>query len=351
MPDKKQRLSPAPSWMDRYFDWVEKLPIPPLAFYFVLYLFVVGLHHVLLWSAGALPWGEFSQGILFTVYMWAFLQMAAFHYFRDLADQAILRFKPALKVNLKEFEDIRFSFVHLDARKTLFATVFVSLFTVLSVYVFPTILTPLFFATLAARLLAWVVLFFGSPFAFAFFYFVFRSLVWVNRIFDKVKHINLFNLGPLYFLSQFTSRVGMLFLLYLVLNFLTTNAWGSEQSGEAITLFYLVANTLIALLAFLVPLWEIHLRLGAEKERVSEENNQRLDAAFWQLQRRMDKGKLDDIAQFRNGISALMDFRTEIRKISTWPWDTGTLRTFLTALLVPMTVWIVQQVLLRTVVK
>src|SRR3972149_2516503 len=104
MPDKKQRLSPAPSWMDRYFDWVEKLPIPPLSFYFVLYLFVVGLHHVLLWSAGALPWGEFSQGILFTVYMWEFLQMAAFHYFRDLADRAILRFKPALKVNLKEFE-------------------------------------------------------------------------------------------------------------------------------------------------------------------------------------------------------------------------------------------------------
>jgi hypothetical protein len=65
----------------------------------------------------------------------------------------------------------------------------------------------------------------------------------------------------------------------------------------------------------------------------------------------MDKGKLADIAQFRNGISALMDFRSEIKKIPTWPWDTGTLRTFLTALAVPMIVWVVQQVLLRTVVK
>jgi hypothetical protein len=191
----------------------------------------------------------------------------------------------------------------------------------------------------------------GSPFAFGFFYFVFRCLFWINRLYQRVKRINLFNLESLYAFSNFTSKAGILFILYLVLNYLTSDAWGSQQSGEAITLFYFFFNGLIAILSFVLPLWGMHVRLVTEKERVSDENNRRLENAFWELQKRMDKGKLADIAQFRNGISALMDFRSEIKKIPTWPWDTGTLRTFLTALAVPMIVWVVQQVLLRTVVK
>jgi Xaa-Pro aminopeptidase len=41
----------------------------------------------------------------------------------------------------------------------------------------------------------------------------------------------------------------------------------------------------------------------------------------------------------------------EIKKLPTWPWETGTLRNFITALLIPLTAWGIQQVLLRTVVR
>ncbi len=339
------------SWIDRFFDWVVRLPFPSVLFYVLLYLLLVSIHHVTLWIGGALPVWQFSQSILLTIDFWLVLQMAAFHYFQNEAEGALLKFRPALGLNQKEFEKIRFSFVNLSARPTFLVSLMVAIPLGLLVFISPyEIVSSLFGATPMTSAVT-VLLLLGSPFAFGFFYFVFRSLFMINHLYQRVKRINVFNLESLYSLSSFTSKVGMLFILYLVLNYLTSDAWGSQQSGEAITAFYFVFNGAIAILAFIVPLWGMHVRLQSEKERVSDENNRRLDDAFWDLQKRMDRGKIADIAQLRTGISALMDFRSEIKKIPTWPWDPGTLRTFLTALLVPMSIWIIQQVLLRTVVK
>jgi len=196
-----------------------------------------------------------------------------------------------------------------------------------------------------------ILLFLGSPFAFGFFYFVFRSLVGINRLYRKVKHINLFNLGPLYVLSRFTSRVGMLFILYLVVNSLTTGAWGSQESGEAIAGFYLVFNGLIAILVFVLPLWGIHIRLAMAKEVASTENNQMIQEHFSAIQKNVKQGKIDKVTSLRAGNAALLEYRAELSKISTWPWDTATLRTFITALAVPMIVWGVQQFLQLTLIK
>lgn len=343
---------PTGSWIDRFLDWLGTRRIPALLTVSLFYAATVFVHHALLWKDGILNVGEFSPALLLSVYMWGFLQMAALFYIRKAANESLTQFRPALAISNAEFEKLRHSFVNFSPKGAIIGSILAGLFTLMLAFGgFFQVLSPLFNATLLTTIWAALTIMFFIPFAFGFFYFVFRSLVQVNRIFDKVTRINLFNLEPLYGLARFTSRVGMVFLLYLVLNFATSGAWGSEASGEAITVFYLFLNSGIAILAFLLPLWEIHLRLAAEKQRVSEENNSRLDTAFWELQKRIDKGKLSDIMQFRTSISALMDFRNEIKKIATWPWDPGTLRTFLTALAVPMTVWVVQQVLLRTVVK
>ncbi|MEX2160430.1 MAG: hypothetical protein WD751_00805 [Anaerolineales bacterium] len=338
------------SWIDRYFSWVERLPIPFFLVYLLGYLLFVLAYHLILWTGGLLPWDEFSQGILFTIVFWVFLQMAAFHYFKNQAEAALLRFRPALDVNDKEFERLRFSFVNFSARPTLIGSL-VSIAIALLLSIGPvTIVSSLYTATPLASALTFLLLF-GTPFAFGFFFFVFRSLVGINRLYRQVKRINLFNLGPLYVLSRFTSRVGMLFILYLVLNFLTTSAWGSPETGEAVAGFYYVFNGLIAILAFILPLWGIHLRLAMAKEAASTENNQMIQEHFAAIQKNVKQGKIETIASLRAGNTALLEYRQELNKISTWPWDTATLRTFVTALAVPMTVWIVQQVLLRTVVK
>ena len=351
MPKRRTNSMPYKgSWIDRFFILVERLPLPPTFVYLLGYFACVMAYHIILWTSGALPMGEFSQGILFTIVFWIFLQMAAFHYFQNQAEAALTLFRPALDVNDREFEKLRFSFVNFSAGRALIGAL-VSIALALGMFFGAfEILSPMFKATPLASALTILILF-GAPFAFGFFYFVFRSLVGINRLYRKVKHINLFNLRPLYVLSRFTSRVGMLFILYLVVNSLTTGAWGSQESGEAIASFYVVYNGVIAVLAFVLPLWGIHVRLAMAKEAAATENNQMIQEHFSAIQKNVKQGKLDKVASLRAGNAALLEYRQELSKISTWPWDTATLRTFITALLVPMTVWIVQQVLTRTIVR
>ena len=338
------------SWIDRFFIQVERLPLPPTIVYVLGYLVFVTAHHIILWTSGALTMYEPSQGILFTITFWMFLQMAAFHYFQNQAEAALGLFRPALDMSEKEFEKLRFSFVNFSAGPAMIGgllSIAIALGMLFSPY---EIVSPLFTSTPLASALTFLLLL-GSPFAFGFFYFVFRSLVGINRLYRKVKHINLFNLGPLYVLSRFTSRVGMLFILYLVVNSLTTGAWGSQEAGDAIASFYLVYNGLIAILAFVLPLWGIHIRLAMAKEAASTENNQMIQEHFSAIQKNVKQGRIDKLASLRAANAALLEYRQELSKISTWPWDTATLRTFVTTLAVPMTVWIVQQVLTRTIVR
>lgn len=339
MATKKTSVNPYKlSWIDRYFKWVERLPLSPYLSYLLLYLLFASAHHIILWTSGALPIGEFSQGILFTIEFWMFLQMAAFHYFKNQAEAGLVLFRPALGMSEREFEKLRFSFVNFSARPALIGAL-VSIGIALALFFSPIqLVSSMFKATPLASVLT-ILLFLGSPFAFGFFYFVFRSLVGINRLYTKVKHINLFNLGPLYVLSRFTSRVGILFILYLVVNSLTIGAWGSQQTGEAIASFYLVFNGLIAILAFVLPLWGIHVRLAAAKEAAATENNQLIQEHFAAIQKNVKQGKVDKVASLRASNSALLEYRQELKRISTWPWDTATLRTFITALLVPMTIW------------
>ena len=101
----------------------------------------------------------------------------------------------------------------------------------------------------------------------------------------------------------------------------------------------------------MLPLLGMHARLVDAKARAVEANNDLIEAGFDKMQGLVKAGKHDAVPRLRASNSALLEYRQELAKISTWPWDPGTLRTFITALLVPMTVWIVQQVLLRTVVR
>ena len=60
-------------------------------------------------------------------------------------------------------------------------------------------------------------------------------------------------------------------------------------------------------------------------------------------------GDTDAIARSRLTVGALAEYQTALSKVSTWPWDPGTVRGFGTALLIPIAVWGLQQALLRAV--
>jgi hypothetical protein len=111
-------------------------------------------------------------------------------------------------------------------------------------------------------------------------------------------------------------------------------------------LFFASLNLAIAIVAFVFPLLGFHERLKSEKEKAKAENNTRLELAQKRLHRLVDRnGK--GIVETKTAISGLLELRHELDRISTWPWNTATLTTFISALILPVVIWLIQQFLFR----
>ncbi len=342
----KARKSPVYkiSWMDRFFNWVDGLPIPFLPFYFLVYLGIVLFQHVLLWLDGSLAAAEFAP-IIFIQNIWSIFIVAAWHYLRNAGSLALTKFRPALEMGEAEFNTLKTRFTNLPARTGWIITALALLVYLIAVPSSKEFVGPLFFSRTTIYL-TFLVLLFAFPMNSAFFVVVIRSLFAISSVYDRVKRINLYSLNPLYALSAFTSRVGMIFIAFVLINLATSSLY-----GEGFTLFYLILFGLCAVLVFVLPLLGIHQRLAEKKEELLTEAGEQVHAAFNRLSKERATGKLKEIGNTRQLVDATIREREYIQAVPTWPWNAGTLRTFITALLVPMSVWIVQQVLLRTVVK
>ncbi|MCW5873495.1 MAG: hypothetical protein KIS88_02490 [Anaerolineales bacterium] len=333
------------SWIDRFFDWVERLPIPYWLFYVIVYLAVGLVQHALLWLDGTLPTGTWLPAA-WSQDVWFVFIPSAWHYLRRAGSHALQRFRPALQVSDKEFDALRQRFTRLSARSGRLLLLAALL------------LTPLVGPAALTYAGDWAISpynrFFTVPFVIAvfplllgFFFMVVRSLVWIGKFYRLVTQINLFNLTTLYAFSSLTMRIGTIFVIFLLLNILGASLYPGTQN-QVTTLFYSFLHGSLAIMVFLLPLLGIHARLVAAKEEATARNNHLINKGFAELQRKVERGSIEQINRLRTANSALLEYRQELNKISTWPWDAATLRTFITALLVPMTTWAVQQLLLST---
>ena len=335
-------LVPYPaSWQNRFFDAVGRLPIPKLLVYILIFLGFILFDHLVPWLEGKLPWGEFDGGQL-GFHIWLLIGFFTFDYFLSYSRIALTKFRPAMNIDEKEYEQLSYRFITLSARTGW-------LLTLLSVF-FAIVLVSTAGFLPAYMQSGWssIAVYFSGTVQGSFFLgnavFLYGAMRMIRRLYDRVESINLFHLEPIYAFSGFTVRVGMFFVLTSALGYFTnTIGW--------FLAFTVSLWTSLAIASFIWPLGGMHAKLQEEKERMNDENDQRLHTAYQELHQRMDQKNTAGMGDFRSGLSALIDLRQEIKKISTWPWDSATLRTFITALFVPLAVWLIQQFLLNTVAK
>ncbi len=109
-------------------------------------------------------------------------------------------------------------------------------------------------------------------------------------------------------------------------------------------------SLVVAVAAFVWPLWGIHNRMAGEKGRLQTEANTRLEGAIAELHRRIDAVQLSGMGDLNRAMSSLVIERDAIAKIPVWPWTPGTLRGFLSALLIPLALFVIQRVLDRAAI-
>ncbi len=75
----------------------------------------------------------------------------------------------------------------------------------------------------------------------------------------------------------------------------------------------------------------------------------RFEASTVQLHHQIDKGELDAMDQLNKALSSLEIEKTALARTPTWPWEPGTFRGLLAAILLPVAVWLVQILLGRLI--
>jgi hypothetical protein len=168
-----------------------------------------------------------------------------------------------------------------------------------------------------------------------------RWLRLVGRIHADATAIDPFDRVPIYAFSRLTVVTGLVFALAVYYSF-TANA--SFQAGNLPSLAFLAATTTFSVAAFVAPLWGIHGRLVRAKEALRLDAERRLTRLEAELHARIDAADFAAAAALNGTLESLTTLRDRVEHLPTWPWPPQLLRGFVSALLLPVVVYLLTRV-------
>ena len=338
-----ERPYPA-GWFDHLIDWIDRAPGPNVAY--VIGLLVAEAVYItgLVWWNGKLPVGEVDLRRLFIAVVAPYLLWVRLHLDR-VAGAALDDFRPALAVDEGEFQRLRYELTTLPLRTS--RTV-----TAIAVVVFLANWgrAPMWLLDDYATSMASALLFMGPIGLFTFAVAALsiaqavHQLQTVQYLHDRAGTIRLFRTKPLYAFSHVAARTGMSLLL-LVYYVASVRPDVLLASPPLRTLVLIMVLTAVA--CFVLPLRGMHRRIAAEKDHALAQTALRFEALTGRLHERIEAGDLGDADRLAMQLSSVVTERDALNRVSTWPWELPTITAFVTTMVLPAIVWVLQRVLTR----
>jgi hypothetical protein len=334
------------SWIDWLVRRVEDLPGPTWAAYVVLAALGIAVGNAIPWLDGK----PITLDPYWTVFgLFPVSELALIHYLDWVADGAVRRFRPLTGLGDEAFERLRRRFVSIPPGS---AGVFAVLWVVggftssmidpgphrlIGVSVPSAVVTVVFEAAINGLLSALIIK-------------AFRRMLDVERIHRAAPRIDLFDPAPLYAFSRLTSQtaIGFLYILIVLIPSLAPRYLQSETTRIGFTAL-VVGLTATAVAVFILPLYGMHRRIVAEKERLQSVAGERLRGLLDELERdaaHVDLSRADGLNKL---LASVISERELINKLPTWPWQAATLRGFVSALLLPVVVYLMARTAERVV--
>jgi len=328
-----------PGALSRFLAWIDRLPWHGWWFYPALALALLAWSQGLLWATGQLPFGTFDKfltaGVFYGPYVFAALALI-----NQAAERALVSFWPATGWPIEDREAWRYAFVTSPRGLTGIA-IAVGVAGALATFYSATDL----FAdgtgrgiTLAAYLPSAVL---GYSLVVLAIAHTTRQLRLVARIHREATAIDPFDRVPLYAFSSMTARTG---LAYVVTAYYAITVNGAVQASVVVVLVPAVVFV-FGMLCFVLPLWGIHVRLGHEKELLLRDLDGRVSRLGLEMYRRVDAGEFDTTNAITDGLAGLQTLRERIVRLPTWPWPPQLFRGFISALLVPVVVYLASRII------
>lgn len=337
----------APSWLDLLFDALAALPGPTWLAYLLLTIPSAVLANSAIWLSGLRPLGEPEPAAVF----WGIATiglLAASRRLKVVAGAAFDAFRPALGTGIVDPERARYELTVMPSRPTL----------VLTVLAF--VITPWYYAAdpvgsqvvgltplgLVPRVISEGA---TSAILFGILYQAVRQMRTVGRLHDAADRVDPFRPAPLYAFSRLTAQAGFVLIGFNALGLVANPAILNSSIGVAFIIPWTIAFSLIAIAIFAVPLLGMHRRLVATKLQLQGDAEERLKAILGELNRDVDARDLARADALQKTLSSLLQQREVLAKLPTWPWSSGTIRGFGSALLLPLVIFMLQRVLAAAV--
>ena len=329
-----------PSWIHRFFAWVDRLPIPAWIFYLFILFAGGAIQHLYVWGKGILEVGQFNIYLALT-WSWLVAQLYYGHLNPQIAQRALEEIRPLLDLDDKGFKLLSFEFTMIPGSPA-FILQTLGFFIGLA---FAAAIRP-FSPEINYAFSEFVFLSMGLTLAMAFisFYWLIRQLDMIKRVINQIKWVDIYNLHSIYGLSRLTASIGIAIIVIAFLNYFTH----APQHIESIfAIGFYVSFLLLALAIFILPLTEINRRLRDEKIRLLKIVNTQIEDAFEKVRADIRSNELDQIPSLQIGIEIMLREKTLLETIPTWPWAPNTFRGFLATIFSPLILRLVQQLLER----
>ncbi len=330
----------SPSWANVITAWFERLPGPT----WLAYLCAIGI--------GVLFSTAFQGGVgdtASTVYYGAlpFAILGLIHLLDRTAGRAIDSIRPLLEMGDAEVAGIHHELTVVPARPAAVLAFVAIALTPLGYVLDPvgSAIVGLSPGEFAARG-AWESL--VASLFLVLVYHTIRQSRLIGRLHERLGTIDVFDQGALYALSGITSRTaGGLVLLFAPSLFLIPT--GADISYIVISAVWYALAFITAAAAFFLPLRGVHDLLLVEKRRLQGEVGRRLTATLAGIHAAVDVGDGQAIEARNRALATLIAERDLVNRIPTWPWSTGALTRFVSAVLLPIALWVATRLLERFV--
>jgi hypothetical protein len=330
------------SWANWLIERVEALPVPPILVYGTAVAVTIGIDLAVSWGSGGLPVGEFDLSLIIDS-LYPAGNLALLHVIVATTRNALQAARPVLGLDQERFRRLEWEMTNVPA----LAGVLVIL-----------VLLPLGPASAiwwrslqgvagtTTAVLVWDSLVFIGGYAVFGLLAVnaVRQLRAIGRIGDMAR-VDILSPEPLSRFADVTARTAMGLALAVVVA--AAPRWSTLQNAPAFLTIASGGWIVFAVAVFVLPLQGIHRRLDAEKAVMKEEADRRLKTVIGHIHEAIDRDDLANADALNKMLVSVSHERDLVARLPTWPWSAGTLRGFVTVIIVPIAVFLITRLLDR----
>jgi hypothetical protein len=333
-----------PSFLDRFMDFIQRQPIPYWLTYLGLFTLMGFFNHIIGWVIGWIPAYQFNPlTLVFPIWLWA--PLAIITRLDQVAKEALSGFNPLLKIGEEDKKNLQYEFTSMPTLPVVLSGIFWLIVYLLTSY----LAYQAFYVGYGLGPLLSVVIFTEGLISYTtgsiIYYHSLRQLRLVNRTVKMVDQFDLFHLDPVYAFSRLTAQIGIAWMIMLTLTLLVFPI----DLANLPVLMILVLQVLLAIAAFVLPLWFVHSRLVSEKRKLISKHNQQVKETLSNFHRMLEENRIAEADKYNFAINALVNERSLLTAIPTWPWRSGTLTGFLSAVGLPIILFFVQLIIKKFV--